>query len=127
MSSKTTNYNLHKIDLTDAPPDITVLNGNWDTIDTQLKGRLPTSGGTITGDLLFAKVNNGVASIFKNHNSTSDYGLVLRDKTSGNVTADLSINATTGKVIFTKNNTAYEVYHAGNLPIGVEVASAVVG
>jgi hypothetical protein len=37
MSSKTTNYNLHKIDLTDAPPDITVLNQNWDTIDAELK------------------------------------------------------------------------------------------
>lgn len=37
MSSKTPNYNLHKIDLTDAPPDITVLNPNWDTLDEQLK------------------------------------------------------------------------------------------
>lgn len=127
MSSKTTNYNLHKIDLTDAPPDITVLNGNWDTIDSELKGRLPLTGGTITGDLLFAKVNNGGASIFKNHNSTSDYGLVLRDKSSGNATAELSINATTGKVIFTKDSTAYEVYHAGNLPLNTEVALAVVG
>lgn len=39
MSSKTTNFNLHKIDLTDAPPDITVLNENWDTIDNELKNR----------------------------------------------------------------------------------------
>lgn len=37
MAKKTTNYNLHKIDLTDAPPDITVLNPNFDTIDTELK------------------------------------------------------------------------------------------
>ena len=37
MSAKTTNFNLHKIDLTDAPPDITVLNQNWDTIDNELK------------------------------------------------------------------------------------------
>lgn len=42
MSSQTTNYNLHKIDLTDAPPDITVLNSNWDTIDTELKNRIVT-------------------------------------------------------------------------------------
>lgn len=33
MSSTTTNFGLHKIDLTDAPPDITVLNQNWDKID----------------------------------------------------------------------------------------------
>ena len=37
MASQTPNYNLNKIDLTDAPPDITVLNSNFDTIDTQLK------------------------------------------------------------------------------------------
>lgn len=37
MASNTTNYNLHKIDLTDAPPDITVLNGNWDILDAKIK------------------------------------------------------------------------------------------
>ena len=36
MSGKTDNYNLHTIDLTDAPPDITVLNQNWQTIDAEL-------------------------------------------------------------------------------------------
>lgn len=36
MSSQTTNLNLHKIDLTDAPPDITVLNQNWDILDTEV-------------------------------------------------------------------------------------------
>lgn len=39
MASTTTNYNLRKIDLTDAPPDITVLNANWDKIDRELKSR----------------------------------------------------------------------------------------
>lgn len=34
---ETTNYKLHKIDLDDSPPDITVLNDNWDKIDTKLK------------------------------------------------------------------------------------------
>lgn len=37
MSSKTPNFNLHKIDLTDAPPDITVLNQNWDILDAELE------------------------------------------------------------------------------------------
>ena len=37
MASKTTNYQLNKIDLTDAPPDITVLNANWDKVDTEMK------------------------------------------------------------------------------------------
>lgn len=37
MASKTTNYKLHKIDSTDAPPDITTLNQNWDILDDKLK------------------------------------------------------------------------------------------
>lgn len=36
MSTTTTNYSLHKIDLSDAPPDITVLNNNWEIIDSEL-------------------------------------------------------------------------------------------
>ena len=83
MASQTTNYKLRKIDLTDAPPDITVLNANWDTIDTQLKtlsnstashaskhatggsdpitpasiGALSTAGGTVNGDLTAGTLN----------------------------------------------------------------------
>lgn len=83
MSSKTTNFNLHKIDLTDAPPDITVLNQNWDTLDTELKNTvdaitdaidnhdddtaahysirnamMPKAGGTMTGNLKISKANS---------------------------------------------------------------------
>lgn len=52
MASKTTNYNLHKIDLNDAPPDITVLNQNWDTIDAELKGRATLVGGKVPEEQL---------------------------------------------------------------------------
>lgn len=55
MSSKTTNLNLHKIDLTDAPPDITVLNQNWDILDAEIQeiedGYLPLTGGVLSGAL----------------------------------------------------------------------------
>ena len=58
MSSKTANLNLHKIDLTDAPPDITVLNQNWDTLDekvhnleTESANHLPLDGGVLEGAL----------------------------------------------------------------------------
>lgn len=34
---ETTNYKLKKLELTDSPADITVLNENWDTIDAELK------------------------------------------------------------------------------------------
>lgn len=36
MSTTTTNFGLIKPELTDAPPDITVMNDNWDKVDTQL-------------------------------------------------------------------------------------------
>ena len=36
MATKTTNYELVKIALTDAPPDITAINPNWDKIDGEL-------------------------------------------------------------------------------------------
>ena len=48
MSTTTTNYNLIKPELTDAA-DITATNENWDTIDTELKNRLPLSGGSVSG------------------------------------------------------------------------------
>lgn len=35
----TSNYNFKKLELTDSPADITELNSNWDSIDTELKGR----------------------------------------------------------------------------------------
>lgn len=34
---QTTNFNFNKPELTDSPPDITVMNPNFDTIDTKLK------------------------------------------------------------------------------------------
>lgn len=37
MSTKTTNYEFVKPALSDAPPDITATNGNWDLVDEKLK------------------------------------------------------------------------------------------
>lgn len=62
----TTNFKLKKIELADSPPDITVLNFNWDTIDTNLKTALDrandwnnfkNSGGTINGPLRMGGTN----------------------------------------------------------------------
>lgn len=53
----TKNYKLKKPELTDSPPDITVMNFNWDTIDEKLFAviqaweKFKASGGTITGPL----------------------------------------------------------------------------
>ena len=45
MPSYTTNYNLHKIELSDKPADITVINPNWDFIDQMLKTLEEASSG----------------------------------------------------------------------------------
>lgn len=49
MSQQTTNYNLVKIELDDSPADITVLNQNWDKIDTEMKTLEGKTGGTVEG------------------------------------------------------------------------------
>ncbi len=54
MSTKTTNYELIKPELTD-PADITQTNENWDKIDAELGNMLPKSGGTLTGALYIDK------------------------------------------------------------------------
>lgn len=46
---QTTNYKLNKIELADSPADITVLNANWDKIDTEMKTLEGKTGGTVTG------------------------------------------------------------------------------
>lgn len=134
MSTTTTNYKMFKPELTD-PADITQMNSNWDLIDTELAKRatldengkvpaeqlpddaayLPLEGGTLTGDLYFKKVNNGIASIFKNHNANTDYGLVLRDTSNNNKISELSISAQDETLMFTINGVPYEVYHEANI------------
>lgn len=64
MASKTTNYGLHKFDLTDSPPDITAINDSMDKIDTELKKRIENTkalpvenGGTGAGTVDTARKN----------------------------------------------------------------------
>ena len=217
MSSKTPNFNLHKIDLTDAPPDITVLNQNWDILDEEVgnlvtnnklitytaldqlgltpgsetissivnamvdnsflqmsvgsgynvsqyprsgygtlvvfkknsartlllfgytntdefefytgsyynnsgvekwsgwHAYLPTSGGTMTGNLDFQKVNNGHGGIYKNHSATADYGMVITDEDATGNTAKLTVCAAENNAFFFDNAGArHELYGEHN-------------
>lgn len=72
MATYTTNYNLHKIDLTDAPPDITVINGNWEIIDTELKKAEGKSSKSVvvTATLNAANWSDGIYT-WSNSNITS--------------------------------------------------------
>lgn len=60
MSTNTTNFNLVKPALTDAA-DITAMNGNWDTIDTELN-KIGGKQATITGAASSITTNNLTAS-----------------------------------------------------------------
>lgn len=62
MSTTTTNYNLIKPALTDAPPDITAMNPNWDTIDAILK-ELYNKCGSIDGVIPVEKGGTGATTI----------------------------------------------------------------
>lgn len=62
----TTNFKLKKIELADSPPDITVLNPNWDSVDTNLYealtksrdwNKFKNSGGTMNGPLRMGGTN----------------------------------------------------------------------
>ena len=72
---QTTNYSLNKIELADSPPDITVLNPNFDKIDTELKnlsdGKAPNTHVTTSATssvLGHVKLSDSVSST----SSTSD-------------------------------------------------------
>jgi hypothetical protein len=89
MASTTTNFNLHKIDLTDAPPDITVLNQNWDIIDENLGGGggILTVNATSTDGVTYTATNEKVKELAK--------GIVILfvpDRTSTTATPTLNIN-----------------------------------
>jgi len=85
MSTKTTNYNLVKLALSDAPPDITKLNDNWDMIDQLLKNHAdkarPIKIGYYTGDGTTGRVIDvgfSPAAVLVLHSdgmTTNDFGI----------------------------------------------------
>lgn len=126
MSTQTTNYKLTKPELTDAPPDITTLNSNWDTIDSKMKsiensisnlnitpdgiGAVKKSGDTMTGTLTVPQL----------HVSPTVCGGYIYDGTNtlnfrgGNPTTSEYGYMSLGKDgLFVGGNL---VYHAGNKP-----------
>lgn len=77
MSTKTTNYEFVKPALSDAPPDITATNGNWDTVDSELHGKVSKSGDTMTGNLTLSESVLNVTHV--------DDGTTIKGETSVNV------------------------------------------
>lgn len=96
MATQTTNFNLTKIALTDAPPDITVLNANWDKVDTEL-AKIPTKTSQLTND-----------SGFKTTDNNTTYTLT---KSGNTITLTGSDNTTTQ---VTDSNTTYTLAKSGS-------------
>lgn len=153
MSSKTANYNLHKIDLNDSPPDITVLNQNFDILDEKLKevedgssdisaesiGALPTSGGKMTGQLQVPKIlfdrSNGAygdGGIYK-ANDSGNASTQIMDRGSNNKFAILAVNGQTQGLSLTfgtlnddgtnTTTSVNQIYHEGNIPTPNEIGA----
>lgn len=74
---KTTNYQMNKPELTDSPPDITVLNGNFDIIDEKLFAvikaweEFKNNGGSIGGPIITNRVERVIPANIIEHG----YGL----------------------------------------------------
>lgn len=87
----TTNYKFKKPELTDSPPDITVMNDNWDIIDTNLKklndDKAPKDVATTSKEGLMSKADksklDGIASGANNysHPTTHPASMIAEDST----------------------------------------------
>lgn len=94
---KTTNYQLNKIELTDSPPDITVLNQNFDTIDTNLYKANRTLGFMNSIPVTTSTVANAYLVQISGFDATNDIGKIFTIKFhagSTNAWCSLNINGT---------------------------------
>ena len=124
---QTTNYKFNKIQLSDSPADITVLNTNWDIIDTQLKKltdeKFNKTGGEVSGKVTITKnglkVTGGSETDTINVTENGEVGGTLT--VSGKVTANGGLDVAGGivnggeyklKVDITKGQTPSEAKFA---------------
>lgn len=124
---QTTNYKLNKIELADSPADITVLNVNWDKIDTELKKltdeKFNKTGGEVSGKVTITKnglkVTGGSETDTINVTENGEVGGTLT--VSGKVTANGGLDVVGGivndgeyklKVDITKGQTPSEAKFA---------------
>ena len=79
MATYTTNYNLKKLALTDSPPDITELNGNFDTIDLTMHTNAEAISALQTSNngkmAKVAEAGTGNIAVFDENGSCVDGGL----------------------------------------------------
>ena len=91
-------------------------------------GAYSSSGGIIGGVVTIKKTpNNGYGEINKNHSSTLDYGMQIRDFDKDNKEAALIVSGTNQKASLylketpTGTSHMYDIYHAGNKPSNIDL------
>jgi len=111
---QTTNYNFVKPELTDSPPDITVINPNWDAIDAELKlhdDKLKnlSAYAVASGTNTYIATISGITSLIE--------GISVRIKfTNANTGAStLNINSLGAKAIVKSNGASLS---SGNIKAG---------
>ena len=101
--------------------------GGDDAITPADIGALSKNGDTMTGVLNFQKHNNGSGWVNKNHSSTADYGMQIRDVSASDQVATLSVCGAAQKATLTLRNgpddsaVVHELYHTGNQPEASEI------
>lgn len=81
---------------------------------------LALSGGTIRGDIDFAKFDNGKAKLYKNHSEEVDYGVVISDFLADGSENRLSLSADPNRspLFFRVRDVVYDVFSEYNKPFG---------
>lgn len=72
---------------------------------------LPSSGGTVTGDLDFQEHDNGHGGIYKNHSETNDFGMVINDEDANGNTAKLNVCAASNDAAFYGNDNKRKILY----------------
>lgn len=111
---QTTNYNLVKPELTDSPPDITVMNPNWDTIDVELKSH-DDKIKNLSAYAVASGTNAYTASISGITALTEGMGVKIKFTNANTGASTLNINSLGAKAIVKGNGAALS---SGNIKAG---------
>lgn len=114
MSTKTTNYEFVKPALSDAPPDITATNGNWDLVDEKLKTAEDHASST-------QPVSKGGTGATTASQARTNLGAVSKtgDTMTGDLTVDnKTVNVTTKDGDYVKGTATIKASHASSTFLG---------
>lgn len=115
MSSTTIKHNLHKIDGTDAPPDITVLNANWDYIDSLLGIASELSSNVIASNTDMNNITKAglhkcetstIAATITNSPTNNAFALLVENHASGGYKQTVTEYNTTSPKMWFRNKSA---------------------